>query len=315
MKNFKNTLRSVGNNPQFSFSKRTFEEKEQLMHLATDWLASLNIDYYKTRVGEYSRDIQRLNEAQQTNSVQKLLDKGKFPKHVNSLFELSEIIFIYEGLHPIADTRLTQRIRDFVKGTEQVTSESTKSMSTKGRDISFELFMASLFARAGYELDFGSEADLMAISTQHTFFVECKRPQSINSVRSNVRGAAKQIVKRLTGSKASSSSYGVIALSISKIINPDLELLVALNEQSINQRLINESENFIELNQHHWSNLKENKLIGIMTLLQTPAVVENHNMITTCNFLMGNNIIASGRFGLELLKKLADQLKPAMSGD
>ena len=201
MSEYKHTVRPLEGGTQFSFSTRTFQEKAVLAREAAKWLESFGITYYQTRIGKYLKDVEKLDAAHQAGTIQALLDKGEFVSLVNSLFESSELISIYEGLHSIAVGKLGQRLRDFVKETQFSTEESTQSSSNRARDIGFGLYVASLFARAGFDLDFGTDADLLAIDGTDSFFVECKRPQSDHSVRSNVRSAAKQIAKRLNTSK------------------------------------------------------------------------------------------------------------------
>ncbi len=311
---YKHTVRPLGSAPQFSFSTRTFEQKAVLARLATEWLESFGITYYHTRIGKYLKDIEKLDNAHKTGTVQDLIHKGEFPTLVNSLFESTDLIAIYEGLQRVAVGRLAQQLHDFVKGTEFSIEESTHSHSNKGRDIGFELYMASLFARAGFDLDFGTDADLLAIDGAISYFVECKRPQFDHSVHSNVRAAGKQITRRLQHSKRTDSAHGIIALSISKIVNPDFKLLVASNEQNIDAKLIQESDAFFAAHQQHWRNFQEPGLLGVLLLLQIPAVVENHNLVTTCGFILGNNIVASGKPGYDLLVSVVERLKKPLLG-
>lgn len=304
--------RPVGDDRQFSFSTRNYAEMEQQANTASDWLASLGIDYYKTRIGRYISDIRRLRHAHETNTLQVLTDNGEFPKLVNSLYESSELISIYEGLHPISSELLVARLRDFVKGTEFATSESTATSSNRARDVAFELFMASLFAKAHYQLDFGTEADLIANDDNNTYLLECKRPRSSHSVRSNVRAAAGQISRRLAKIAAKDCVYGIIAGSISRIINPEMKLVSASSESTIGSYFREISDNFVQEHHQHWSTLEEPRLLGVLLLLQTPAIIESVNVITTCNFIAGNNIVASGDAGLRLFKSMLGSLKPAL---
>lgn len=66
------TVRPANDGAQSLFAVMTFEEKEKLMHLATDWLASEGIPYYQTRIGKYQKDLRRLNDARESDKVQGL---------------------------------------------------------------------------------------------------------------------------------------------------------------------------------------------------------------------------------------------------
>ncbi len=50
------------------------------------------------------------------------------------------------------------------------------------------------------------------------FLVACKRPATEDSVRSNIRGAIRQLNKNLEN--ASEDTFGVVAISLSRVLNP-----------------------------------------------------------------------------------------------
>jgi hypothetical protein len=312
MNQLRHKVHPLGAGPQFGFHTRSIDDRLAQMRTAADWLLSVGIDYYKTRFGKYLRDYERLNNALQNRSVRQLIDDGNFPELVNSLFEADELIAIYEGLHTMPTEQLSLRMRDFVKGSEFSSAELTKSSSNRGRDVGLELFTASLFARAGYLIDFGTTADLIACDNDSTYIVECKRPQSDDSVHGNVHGAARQISNRLRLFGNVNHAYGIIVISTSKIVNPELKLLVASTEASIESTLRSVSDEFIFRHQRHWLNIDNERIIGVIMLLQTQSVVESRKLLTTCNLLSANNVWASGQSGVDRLKSVAARLKPVL---
>ena len=302
----------MGDGAQFSFYTRPMTDRLTQLRTAADWLLSVGIDYYKSRIGKYLRDYERLNDALQNGSVKELIGRGGFPELVNSLFEADELIVIYEGLHSISTAHLIQRLRDFVKGTEFSSKELPSSSSNRGRDVSLELFTASLFARAGYQIDFSTNADLIAHDDHNTYIVECKRPQSDHSVRANIRGAVRQLTARIPSSEDEIPLHGIIVISTSKIVNPEAKLLVTSTEEGIDTDLTRVSDEFILKHQQHWLRIDNKRIIGVIMLLQLPAVIENRRVLTTCNLLSANNIWAAGKSGVEHLKSVVARLKPVL---
>jgi hypothetical protein len=81
-----------------------------------------------------------------------------------------------------------------------------------------ELVLAANWRNAGANVELG-EPDIRIVLGGTNFFVECKRPFSAKSVRRNIEDAAGQLRKAL-GGPLQESSYGLVAVSVSRIFNP-----------------------------------------------------------------------------------------------
>lgn len=313
MTNSEDTVRPLPEGEQYFFAKLSFREKQKLMREATDWLSSQGIRYYQTRIGKYLKDLEGLIQAHENDTVQKLIDDGEFPSLVNSLFESSDVISIYQGLHPIAVGPLGKRLREFVRGAEFASSESGDSISNRGRDIGFELYMASLFSRAGYELDFGTQADIMASNSKCTLIIECKRPRFDHSVRSNSRAAAKQLTERLKAYDPRQNVFGIICLSIERVMNPNNQLANASDERNMDRFLKAEWQAFARKHERGWRYSDDPRLLGVTTLLRVPGILENPKMLATCRFLGAISLQAAGQSGHELLTSVNLKLAPHLT--
>lgn len=77
--------------------------------------------------------------------------------------------------------------------------------SQKGRNTQFELFIASKYIQAGYNVQFG-EPDLFFYHLGNRYNIACKRPQSKNKILSNIKKASKQISLH--------DGFGIVALDL-----------------------------------------------------------------------------------------------------
>jgi hypothetical protein len=303
----------------YSFKEQSFETKRDDLQTAISWLSEIGVTYFNSRIAKYQRDLEVLLRARSANEIDKLLDDGKFPALVNSLYEATELIAIHKGLSRIITTEeLVSRLRVFTHGPEFAADEKIRASSNTPRDLAFELFTASLFALAEFKVDFTTQADLVAYDGTKTFFVECKRPRQDTSVHSCAKGAASQLRRRYRSHASHVSVYGIIALSIDKIVNPDHFLLVTDDENALDKRMTSETQTFVTKYHRHWSTLDDPQTIGVIALLQIAAVPENRKIITTCNFLGANHISHSesdaGKVFTDVVNKLGASVMDISDG-
>ncbi|HET9129791.1 MAG TPA: hypothetical protein VFO86_02520, partial [Terriglobia bacterium] len=156
-----NSLRPLQPRPRHFFAEFPIAAKKDKLKESVGWLSEQGVTYYQSRIGKYIRDIEYLVQVQEEGRLEDLDDEVRYVSIINSLFESSDVISIYEGLHPIVSGHLAKRLREFVRGAAFAHSETANSIANRGRDVGFELYLASLCARAGYEIDFGTTADVI----------------------------------------------------------------------------------------------------------------------------------------------------------
>jgi hypothetical protein len=212
-----------------------------------------------------------------------------FTDWVNSLYEITELVAIHKGLSRVDYSEdLAFKLKKFTEGPVFASSEKLASASNAARDVAFELFTASLFASAGYSLDFGTQADIAASDDSHTILVECKRPRADHSVNGCIKWAASQLRKRYRVCKPSDEVFGIVALSIDNVVNPKHYILSTSNEQELDATLRARSQEFVLTFWKHWKVIDDPQTMGLVTLHQTVAFPESHNIITSCNFISGD---------------------------
>ncbi len=113
----------------------------------------------------------------------------------------------------------------------------------------FELVLAANWKNGNVIVELG-EPDIRIELGGTSFLVECKRPFSANGVRRNIEDAAGQLRKALND-PPHGRSYGLIAVSLSRMFNPGNVMFRApenLGRSAINNDLVK----VIQEHKHEW---------------------------------------------------------------
>lgn len=103
------------------------------------------------------------------------------------------------------------------------------SNTNQPRNLLFELNLASKLWRAGFPPALGEHPDLTIEVGEKRFLIQCKRPFSQRSARRCFQDAKAQLRRDLEGAPV--GSRGVIALSLSRLLNPGDQLLIYSSEE------------------------------------------------------------------------------------
>jgi hypothetical protein len=98
-----------------------------------------------------------------------------------------------------------------------------RSEKADARNIQFELSLAAEWRLNGLDVKIG-EPDFTLFVGTTKFIVECKRPYSEGSVRSNVKSANRQLGPQLD---KDANAFGAIAISVSRIVVPPDALFIS----------------------------------------------------------------------------------------
>ena len=269
---------------------------------ACDWIEKLGINCSRTRAGKYKELFSILAKCQLSNDLESFYNHYTFEEFVNATHETGELIRTYEGLSNYCDPSLINRIKTSLKGHElYVLDNSDRS----GRDFSFELAIASKFAKQGYIIDFGHDADLKVKINSENLYVECKRIKSIKKVRKRIKEGLNQLHKRYVKDEKPSHARGIRAISISKMLNQDLGLLVAADDKELGNKAYNYNERFIREYNKYWQENVDKRTLGVAVVLDTPGVLKNINQLTTCHEVTLNNSVPENSRDHSLLLDIA----------
>jgi hypothetical protein len=233
-----------------------------------------------------------------------------FPGAINTFYEVDSICSIFESLQTLKMDQIAgvkDKLAKAVCGPEAATDETARSNAA--RNFLFEVLVSSRLHNPskGIIVDFASKTDTAATFLQKKYLIECKRLQSKENLENNVRKAANQLNKALR-SKIGSNHRGIIALDISKIVNPSFKLLVAQNDRSLQSGLDGLIDSFINGYSHIWQNKlkqKNKKIVGVILRVSLMGVSEARNLLVTLVQWGMNPKITNSEFESLHLKELA----------
>ena len=132
-------------------------------------------------------------------------------------------------------------------------------------------------------VDFSTKTDSAVNFLQKKYLIECKRIQSKEQIGKNVRKAANQLEKSLKN-KIGSNNRGIIALDVSKIINPDFDLFVKKNDRDLQNGFNSLIDSFIKNDSHIWQNIlkgKNRKIVGVILRVAIMGVSKDRNLLVS----------------------------------
>lgn len=285
-----------------TFISTPFEDYASDLENALSWIQDLGIVYERTRIGEYKRAIDTLLELyksdDQTN-VQK-----EFSRIVTAVFEASDLINIHKELAGLFDNELRSRIERYAKGPSNYTNEIISASSNVARNIAFELLVMAKLVAANLEINFEIKTDIAAKFENRNIVFECKRPQSLGKLGANVKDAFRQLELKYQN-PTHSRLRGIVAIDISKLINPDFMLYEADDAKSLDAGLSHLVDKFISENKHNWQTGRNKKTIAVLLRLSLMGInKERGNMLTYCQQFGLTPLNHSGEINMATVRAL-----------
>lgn len=210
---------------------------------------------------------------------------AKRTKLLYSLQDISELSQILDSISNWNQDAVREKLKRYLKGTI-LPSEENKDNSF-ARNIGFELWLASLFSKKGYQTLISTHnPDLTVVLTDKKYFIECKRIYSEVGAKRATNDAKEQLIKLNTRSEG----IGVIAISISKVIPQNDLMLLSKNEGKATAKIYNLIERFILQYQHYWKNIESRNIIGALIHFSCIGALIENNILFYANFITVNNV-------------------------
>jgi hypothetical protein len=250
-------------------STQTFVNASKELDDICAWLRDIGIGYSSNRIGKYKELFSVLAEAQLSNNLDAYSKKYTTMDFINAIVEREQLARIYNGLGGLGEPKLIDRLKKASRGHALFVMDSN---DRSGRDFSLELDVAAKFARNGYDLDFGHDADVKASRDGLCVFVECKRLKSENNIRENIKKGLKQLKNRYKTADSPADCRGLLALSIGKVVNPDFGFLLGLDVADISAQCKRHADAFLSKYSRYW--LYEgidHRSVGVAMLMDAPG--------------------------------------------
>lgn len=133
---------------------------------------------------------------------------------LNAQLEVIEFLDIFDAFKSDPYDPIAPKIKRASSGSFMSIDE--RSENADARNIQFELSLAAEWRLNGLNVRIG-EPDFTLSAGSTDFIVECKRPFSEGSIRSNIRSAKRQLATQLDNSE---NAFGAIAISVGRILVP-----------------------------------------------------------------------------------------------
>ena len=241
----------------------TLQEIAADYEAAVSWLAAVGFPTERGRLAEYRKAISTLATDFPAHGWGDLSDAARRDLVCTTLLEVREVVSIYRGLSALNDPAATRDIKLYLKGPFSAVREMPHNASNRPRNIGFELYLNALFAYAGFKPIYGTNSDLSFNVEDQVFFVEAKRPTNTNAAADLIGDANKQLTRRLKD-RHSHKAKGIIALDLTKIINPENKIMPVLSEEHLHALMFNEDRRQIDAFSEVWNSKKHKRVVGVL---------------------------------------------------
>jgi hypothetical protein len=198
----------------------THEELDSRLDAAEEWLRFLKIPTPKSDRFHHLREVVK----RATEALREELETGEpayvkaIGNYVFGLTEALEFCTVYEAFKDLPGELIRPKIMLALSGPMTIQSETPRN--SRPRNTMFELFLAADWKRNGLDVDLG-DPDIILHVGDHVFNVECKRPYGSAGLYDNLRSARNQLWRKTDVSR---HRHGLIAISISRLVNPGSKL-------------------------------------------------------------------------------------------
>ena len=269
----------VSNTMPHSWVSLKFAELAEHLDGAVEWLARMGVDVTKSRLGRYRRDMLELSAAAESKDIDRL--KVLYESALTPLFEANEIVGIYDAFAGSAhENYVRDRIQALSSGPISYTDEDT-SASNRARNLAFELQMAARLLAAGLSLEEKIRSDITTRVGTRVVLLECKRPHSEAGVERSVMDAKHQLKQHCDGVDGS-QRLGVVAVDLTRLTNPDFELLRGITTTEGAEFLAGYLRNYHDTHKRLWARLHGTKAIGVILRLSVLAHFSDDRSLTYC---------------------------------
>ncbi|MES2407255.1 MAG: hypothetical protein V4528_08035 [Pseudomonadota bacterium] len=183
------------------------------------FLESRGVQTHNTRIDRYKKYLEQAARAGPINEAQifKNTSDARFQSDIDWMLyvlrEVHELMWILKGLKAYIPEGVDKKLLKIVSGSDFAALDT----NTESRNTQFELRIASYFCQAGCEVDLSTDTDVVAITQDYAFYLECKRVASNNNLQQNLIKARNQLIERMPSRHGNKKAYGFIVADVTKV--------------------------------------------------------------------------------------------------
>jgi hypothetical protein len=264
-----------------NFSAKITNHAGWIIELETlcDRLKAASIRIQGTRLDLYRKTFATINKFITENREQELVEKLPLPTFINDLHESQELVDACDGFVDLTQPGLRRRIEKALEGNRELQVETPEK--GEPRNYLFELVIAGLLKRAGFNIYLDRDEDIFCEFGGKPFFVECKRIHSHARLQERIDEAACQVGKRCDDARTP-KARGIIAIDVSKLLNPGTGLFHCLTLEALSSECSNLLQVFRAMYKSDLGSDKDRRVLGIYIYARLPGQVQKPPGTHTC---------------------------------
>ena len=222
--------------------------------------------------------------------------------------EAEEIVELLPFLRSTETKIVRPRVERALLGPPIPTDEDQNS--SKGRNALFELVMAAKLKQAGYEPILGKHPDLAIDADGRRLLIECKRPASEGAVRKRIKEAGTQLAGQVRSWRSGAGTRGVVAVSLTKLINPGDKVLTYTGVDD-GRRFLGDALERLQKEFESTVRALPPKVIGVLWHVITPALDKTSGTFAVGQFTLVQGINRTSQNDSAPLGRVHDRLRIA----
>lgn len=254
-------------------SRDVYADYLNKLEKAAEWFEKLGISISSSRIDKYLKTLKKLCYAWDNQEIETYSSSTSAEEFFTTIAEAIELIGIHEGLTKLQDPGLYNKLKMFKSGHFLPADEPLGGTGGIGRDIAFELNICSRLAASGCEIDISGDADVSFEDSGTLYFLECKRPNSASSLQGAFKRARRQLLKRFEAVPVGKQVYGMIAISLSRILFSGNRLLITPDFAAMRSLLSGLMSSAIDTYKKDFLYKPVKRIVGVLTHFIVPGLV------------------------------------------
>ena len=272
-------LKLIGDNTSEKIVRHSYAQQLADFTAACAWLSHCGVNVSPTRMGLYQRILSEIVEYHRAGKMDQLIAKRHFDTLTDVLLETSEVNEIHRGLASCETSEVTDSLRKFASGCTLLVEECRGGKNV-ARNIGFELDMTAAFKICEVPTTLGTAADIWIRLGGTPIAVECKRPFSQKALAANTNDGFRQLRRRYREHKSPSNVRGILALSVSKMLNQEARLLKGDNAADIKGSTTHISHAVSQEIERLLDNARDDRTVGVVACLRALSPTIDEDLFT-----------------------------------
>ena len=263
---------------------RTTEAQQAKVRDACLWLASFGSKVTTTRFGKYAKFLSYVQRHFQLGEI--VPDNHKDPLFT-AVHETEELIRAFEVLAGKYGKEVESLLNKISNGPFYASHEQTGNASNAARNFLFELLVFTHLAECGLDAGRDEKLDSFARVEGRTYLFQCKRIQRKEALSRNLSNAEKQLTDSYS-TNLGPRPRGVIAIDVSKAINPLMQAVTLHPEQELGSTLESLLQVFFKDNQSLFRRPHNSRTVAYYLRIAMPILVlkQGFPVLTPSEFWM-----------------------------